>query len=401
MMLHQMRKEGKSIRRISRETGLSRNTVKCYLKAQGIPERKVRKKKGSKLDPFQKEIQEMMKLGIFFCEVIDLRLKELGYQGGKTTVKDYVQPYRPPRGIVATQRYETEPGKQVQVDWGIGFYQDEKDGRSHKVYVLVMVLGYSRAMYAEFSNHCDIHRFLRGLIQGFSYFGGVTDIVLSDQMKTVILGWDEKRKPIWHPLFLDVALTLGFIPQVCRARRPQTKGKVERGVGYVKANFLPGRTFQDRGDLNRQAYQWCEEKNQRLHGTTGQKPKDLLLQENLKPLPSLESYQKYLTEKRKVSKDGFLSYQGVRYGVPWIYSGQELWVREGKDGIEIVKEGKVVATHHQSYSVGTSLWLRNQYQGLQEKEGKIYPLPHAWKVNPEEVEIRPLAVYERWGGKGI
>jgi hypothetical protein len=126
-----------------------------------------------------------------------------------------------------------------------------------------------------------------------------------------------------------------------------------------------------------------------------------LLQENLKPLPSLESYQKYLTEKRKVSKDGFLSYQGVRYGVPWIYSGQELWVREGKDGIEIVKEGKVVATHHQSYSVGTSLWLRNQYQGLQEKEGKIYPPPHAWKVNPEEVEIRPLAVYERWGGKGI
>jgi transposase len=123
-----------------------------------------------------------------------------------------LEPYRPPRGIVATQRYETEPGKQVQVDWGIGFYQDEKDGRSHKVYVLVMVLGYSRAMYAEFSNHCDIHRFLRGLIQGFSYFGGVTDIVLSDQMKTVILGWDEKRKPIWHPLFLDVALTLKFYP---------------------------------------------------------------------------------------------------------------------------------------------------------------------------------------------
>jgi len=61
----------------------------------------------------------------------------------------------------------------------------------------------------------------------------------------------------------------------------------------------------------------------------------------------------------------------------------------------------VVATHHQSYSVGTSLWLRNQYQGLQEKEGKIYPPPHAWKVNPEEVEIRPLAVYERWGEKGI
>jgi len=97
MMLHQMRKEGKSVRSISRETGLSRNTVKRYLKAQGIPEKKGRKKRGSKLDPFQKEIQEMMKLGIFNCEVIYGKLKELGYQGGKTIIKDYVKAFRPLR----------------------------------------------------------------------------------------------------------------------------------------------------------------------------------------------------------------------------------------------------------------------------------------------------------------
>ena len=118
MMLHQMRKEGKSVRSISRETGLSRNTVRRYLRAQGIPEKKARKKRSSKLDPFQEEIQEIMKLGIFNCEVIYGKLKELGYQGGKTIIKDYVQPYRPPQGIIATQRYETKPGKQVQVDWG-------------------------------------------------------------------------------------------------------------------------------------------------------------------------------------------------------------------------------------------------------------------------------------------
>ena len=397
MSLQQMRKEGKSVRSISRETGLSRNTVRHYLRAQGIPERKARKKRGSKLDPFQKEIQEMMKLGIFNCEVIYGKLKELGYQGGKTIIKDYVKAFRPPRGIVATQRYETKPGKQVQVDWGVCYYIDEKDGTLHKVYVLVMVLGYSRVIYAEFFNHCDIHSFLRGLLHGFSYFGGVTDVVLSDQMKTVILGWEEKRKPIWHPLFLDLALTLDFIPQVCKAGRPQTKGKVERGVGYVKHNFFPGRKFRDRGDLNRQVYLWCEEKNQRIHGTTGAKPRDLLLQENLKPLPPPHTYQQYLTESRKVSKDGFLSYEGVKYGVPWIYSGQELSVREVKEEIEITKEGKVVATHPKSYQVGTYRWLDNQYQGLEEKEGKTYPPPQGWKVKEQEVEKRSLEFYEHWG----
>ena len=167
----------------------------------------------------------------------------------------------------------------------------------------------------------------------------------------------------------------------------------------MKGNFFPGRKFQDRGDLNRQAYLWCEEKNQLIHGTTGAKPRDLLLQENLKPLPPIASYQQYLTERRKVSKDGFLSYEGVKYGVPWIYSGQELSVREEKEEIEILWQGKVVATHERSYQVGTYRWLDNQYQGLEEKEGKTYPPPQGWKLKAEEVEKRPLSVYEQWGGK--
>ena len=104
MMLHQMRKEGKSVRKISQETGLSRNTVKCYLKAQGIPEKKGRKKRGYKLDPFQKEIQEMMKLEIFNCEVIYCRLKELGYLGGKN-YSSFSLIHYPQFGVLRTSRY--------------------------------------------------------------------------------------------------------------------------------------------------------------------------------------------------------------------------------------------------------------------------------------------------------
>ena len=118
MSLQQMRKEGKSVRGISRETGLSQVTVRRYLRAQGIPERKARKKRGSKLDPFQKEIQEMMKLGIFNCEVIYGKLKELGYQGGKTIIKDYVKAFRPPRAWkLKTEEIEKRP-LSVYEQWG-------------------------------------------------------------------------------------------------------------------------------------------------------------------------------------------------------------------------------------------------------------------------------------------
>lgn len=93
----------------------------------------------------------------------------------------------------------------------------------------VMVLGYSRAIYVEFTNRCDVRTFIRCLIHGFEYFGGVSDVVLTGRMKTVILGTGENKKPLWNPTFEDLAATLGFTPKVCRARRSQTKVKAEIG----------------------------------------------------------------------------------------------------------------------------------------------------------------------------
>jgi transposase len=266
---------GKSIREIVRETGIARNKVRKYLRSDGIPESQPRRKRGSKLDPFKPLLDDYMAQGITNCEVLGERIQLQGYTGGKTLVKDYVKPFRPPRQIPAVQRYETKPGEQAQVDWGICEYIDEQ-GVLHKVPVFVMVLGYSRAIYVEFAKRCDIRSFLRCLIHVLEYFGGVPNVMLTDRMKTVILGMGDDRKPRWHPLFADFAAAIGMVPRVCRARRPQTKGKVERGVRFVNDNFLPGRTFTDLGDLNAQARRWCDEKNRRVHGTTGERPCDRL-----------------------------------------------------------------------------------------------------------------------------
>ncbi|AEM77865.1 IS21 family transposase [Thermoanaerobacter wiegelii] len=394
IMIHELRAKGKSIRAISRETGHSRNTIRKYLRTEGIPERKPRPKRGSKLDPYKDTIHEYINMGIFNCEVIYERIKEEGYTGGKTILRDYVRQFRPSKHIQAVCRYETKPGEQAQVDWGEYNYIDQETGEVRKLYLFVMVLGYSRAMYVEFTNRCDVHTFNRCLIHGFEYFGGVTDVVLSDRMRTVIIGTDANKKPLWNPVFEDLAATLGFVPKVCKARRPQTKGKVESGIDFVKDNFLPGRRFLDYGDLNRQAVEWCDKKNRRVHGTTGERPIDRLKRENLKPLPPLDKYQKFLEEPRKVHKDGLLSYDGVRYGVPWQYSGKEVVVREKNGKIEVLYDSKIIAVHDKHYRSGSPVFLKDQYKGLKAAEGLLYPRPKAIKLFSLEVERRSLSLYE-------
>lgn len=392
--LHELQASGKSIREIMRETGHSRNTIRKYLRAEGIPEPNPRKKRASKLDPFKPQVDQYMSKGIFNCEVLLRLLRQHGYTGGITTLKDYVKPHRPPKQAPAVQRYETKPGQQAQVDWKICEYVDE-NGEVRKIPAFAMVLGYSRAMYVEYTKRCDIHSFLRCLINALEYFGGIPKTMLTDQMKTVILGMGDDRKPRWHPLFEDFAAAIGLVPKVCRVRRPQTKGKVERGVQFLEQNFMPGRQFTDLGDLNRQARQWCDEQNRRIHGTTGERPVDRLKLEALQSLPSPDRWAKFRFEPRKVSRDGFVSYDGVRYGVPWRYSGREVKVRAVNGFVEIYYEKQLLAVHEKKYRTRTLVMCENQYTNLSTSQGYAYPKPQGLQIPAQDVEVRSLDIYDR------
>lgn len=395
--LHELKAIGKSIRAISRETGHARNTVRRYLRTQGLPERKPRSKRPSKLDPFKPLIHQYMEQGIFNCEVLFRLLQEHGYQGGRTILKDYIKAFRPPKQLPAVQRYETRPGEQAQVDWGICEYTDP-EGQVHKVPVFVMVLGYSRAIYVEFAKRCDIHSFLRCMVHAFEYFGGIPEVILTDRMKTVILGMENDRKPRWHALFADFAATAGFVPRVCRVRRPQTKGKVERSIRFVKENFLPGRRFVDLEDLNRQAISWCDEKNRRIHGTTGERPCDRLKQEKLKCLPPREHWKPYLLERRRVSQDGFVGYDGARYGVPWRYSGREVTVFERNGQVEVQIGYELISRHEKTTKSREIRTCPDQYKGLTLAQGYLVPRPRATQIPVHDVEVRSLEVYEQLTG---
>ena len=339
---------------------IARNTVRKYLRSDGIPERQPRPKRGSKLDPFKPLLDDYIAQGITNCEMLWERIQLQGYTGGKT----------------------------------IGEYIDEQ-GVLHKVPVFVMVLGYSRAIYVEFAKRCDIRSFLHCLIHALEYFGGVPNVMLTDRMKTVILGMGDDRKPRWHPLFADFAAAIGRVPRVCRARRPQTKVKVGRGVRFVKDNFLPGRTFTDLGDLNAQARRWCDEKNRRVHGTTGERPCDRLPREKLQDLPAEEKLAPFRFETRRVSQDGFVSFDGVRYGVPWAYSGREVAVRLLRGRLEVWFDGRLVAEHSQVHRSRAVVMLPGQYAGLQAAQGHAAARPCARQVPMETVETLSLDLYDR------
>lgn len=163
-------------------------------------------------------------------------IRAMGYTGGISILKEFMGPHR--RKVKAVQRYETPPGQQAQVDWGTCGKIYER-GVLRTVYCFVMTLEYSRMMYVEFTLRSDTRAFIRGHLNAFAFFGGVVKTCLYDNLKSVKLATLEDRVRL-NPAFADFACTFGFTPKMCRPYRPETKGKVESGIRYIKGNFLLG-----------------------------------------------------------------------------------------------------------------------------------------------------------------
>lgn len=246
-MIKQKAQLGETAYQISKDLKISQNTARKYM-AEDVHS-KPKYTRASKLDPFKPEIDALMNRGIFNCAVIIEHLRASGYDGGISILKEYVHPKRPPKASPAVRRFESESGRQAQMDWGICTFIDENNV-PHKVSVFAMILSHSRAKYIEFTSRCDLRSLQRCMMNAFIYYGGVPKEILTDNMKTVIIGRKD-GKPVWNTQFEIFAADMGFAPKVCQPRRPQTKGKVERLVKYVKGNFFPGRYFQDIEDLNR------------------------------------------------------------------------------------------------------------------------------------------------------
>jgi transposase len=386
--------QGKPVRAIARELGLARNTVRRYVRE--VPAAIPRPHRPSKLDPFKAQIRHWVREDhLYNCETMLPRLRAQGYTGQISILKDFVRPLRP--SAAARQpviRYETKPGEQLQFDWGEFVY--EQEGKTRKVFGFTAVLSSSRMRFVRFVKRTDAATLIRCLVAAFEAFGGLPRAVLTDRMKTVLLDM-ETGTPHWHPRFQELVEALGISPRVCKAYTPQTKGKVERSVGVVKQEFWPGVVFSDLDDLNGQAAAWCTQVNMRVHRTTHRRPLDALAEEGLRPLPTGWAWERFTAEERQVSWDGFVSFDGVLYGLPGelALAGRRVQVAERQGEVRIWHQGQLVLTVAARCQSGQVVTHPDQFRTvLPAAQARRAHVPVGHQVPAPAVAQRSLAEYD-------
>jgi hypothetical protein len=214
----------------------------------------------------------------------------------------------------------------------------------------------------------------------------------------VTQGRDEAGQPVWNSLFLDFALRLGFDIRLCHPYRPQTKGRVESGIKYVKNNFWPGARFLDLADLNRQASHWCETvANVRIHGTTHEQPGERLALErtHLAPQPTPDRLKPFLGEERTVGRDGYVQWDRSWYGLPWPWKpGERVQVQPGNEIVEIWSGDQRLVVHARAIKPWQRLNHPRQWAGIPSESNRPAKEPMALRLPSLNVEKRPLKVYE-------
>lgn len=234
---------GYTISAISRLTGRDRKTVRKYLSqgARKPPQMAPRPNRPSKLKGFEKDILNYLNMAeareLPPSTAIYEKLVSKGYSGSLSLLQKRVKRYQEKVLTKVAVRFETLPGEQAQVDWGEKKIRDNQSGHYQRVYVFCMTLAYSRMRFVHFTPRADMYHFLACHQEAFRYFGGIPEEILYDQNRCVITkpGFSD---PVYNQQFLDFARHYGFMSRVCRPYRPQSKGKVENAIKYVKRNFL-------------------------------------------------------------------------------------------------------------------------------------------------------------------
>jgi transposase len=366
---------------IAEELGVHPRTVRRALARGGPPSGRRPGARRSKLDAFKAEVDRLLGEGVWNAVVILREIRQRGYPGGYTILRDYIKPKRALRKCRATVRFETPAGCQMQYDWGE--ILTEVAGRKQRVYFPVSTLGYSRRFHFWCTDVMDAEHTYEGMIQAFEHFGGMTREVLIDNPKALVLS--HTREGVrFHERLVDLAGHYGFRPLACKPSRARTKGKDERMVGYIKGHFFQRyRSFESLEHMNQLAEHWLsEEADLRVHGTVKEVVAERFRREapHLKPLPAVR-YDTSYRERRWVSWDGYIDVRGNRYSVPDRWRGALVTLRLSLEGILSVYAEEVKVAEH-----------------------RLRPVREGWVTIPEHheelwretlnVERRDLAVYE-------
>lgn len=396
-----------SAAQIAAALNLDERTVSKWIEVEKYQPRKTGPRP-SKLDPFKSTLVRLLSQHPYSAAQLLHRLKEAGYTGGYSILKAFVQRVRPaPAPAFLTLHFA--PGQSAQVDWGdAGFLPVGHTRR--RLSFFVMVLCYSRRMYVEFTLAQTQEHFLAAHQRAFEYFLGVVREIMVDNCKTAILSHPVGQPAVPHPRYLDFARHYGFTIKACGPRKAHEKGRVEKGVHYVKQNFLAGLQLSSLEAINAAARRWLDEvANVRVHGETHHTPQELFAAEQaaLQAL-TVQPYEPAVLQTVLVSSRCRVTFDTNRYSVPPAYAGKTLVLKVYPDRLVLYHQDRVVAAHLRSYDrhqdlekpehveallaqrrqaraqqhltrfLELSPRAREYYQGLEQKRGN--PLHHVQKI---------------------
>ena len=376
---------GWRVKAIARELGLARNTVRSWVR-RGRDAPRPRTGRPSSLSGHEGWLRERFLAGVRNADVLRQELVERGVRVHVRTVERFVEPLRAEAENQdrATLRFETPPGRQMQIDFGEKWIKVDEE--RVKAFAFVATLGYSRRLYARVFPAMEQRHWLEGLEGALRHFGGVPETCLVDNARSLVLRWEGDR-PVFHPEFAAFCHHWGMSPRACRPYRARTKGKVESGVGYVKSNALGRESFASWEALDAHLVRWMREMaDVRTHGTTFEQPILRFEQERaaLAPLGGQPTGLHPRHLQRRVTGDCRVELDTNRYSVPYRLVGRTVDVEVTAAEVVIRFRSEIVARHER---------LHGRHQTIQDP-AHLEGLVRRTFKQPVTCELqRPLSEY--------
>jgi transposase len=343
----------------------------------------------SQCEPWRAVIAAKLELGLTAQRIYQDLAGEQGYSGSYFSVCRLVRKldHAGTTGGLPFRRMECEPGAEAQVDFGRGAPIVTADGKRRGTWVFRIVLSHSRKGYAEAVYRQTTDDFLRSLENAFVHFNGLPKTLVIDNFRAAVARADW-FDPELCPKVRSFAEHYGIAILPTKPYTPRHKGKIERGIGYVKSNALKGRTFTSLAEQNHHLVNWeTQVADRRIHGTTKRQVKEVFEQmENaaLLPLPAAR-FDLFQEALRCVHRDGHVEIKGAYYSVPPEFLGQRLWARwDGRIVRLLDQKMRPVAVHVQklpgTFSTLDAHILPEKISGIE--RGAAYLLRRVESVGP-------------------
>jgi len=343
----ELKAQGWSDRKIAKELGLNRRTVKRYPASKCTISQTGKRGRKSQCAGHQLEITQWYESGLSIERIHSDLVREHGFQGSYHSVYRFVQSLDISESK-RVYRMECEAGQEAQIDYGTLYLRIGEDGRLKKIHILLVTLSHSRKSYVEAVLTQHSESFLRSLENAFRYFGGVPQRLCPDNLAAAVKKADWYEPEI-NPKLRSFARHYGTLIMPARPYTPTDKGKVEAGVKYVKNNALKGKSFGSLAEVNAHLRWWSTHvADKRIHGTTKRQVGIHFLEDEkpaLKPLPT-SLFPSFEEGRRSVHRDSYIEVKGSYYEVPAQYIGRKVWVRWDGTMVRVFDHRmKQIATH--------------------------------------------------------